>query len=165
MDEFPTVEVRSNITLFLYFDILPGYSVSLSLLGGMGMRIGLCVLLLGCVGLPGISSAEQSPRQWVRRVTLAASCAASAWDVQTTASAIGRGGRESNGLFADPLGRVRWGRMIGFKAGVCGAMLAGQELRLFGRHTRRKDDIWIGINSGVAARFTIASVKNRAVKP
>lgn len=129
------------------------------------MRIGLCVLLLGCVGLPGISSAQESPRKWVRRITLAASCATSAWDVQTTAAAIGRGGRESNGLFADPLGRVRWGRMIGFKAGVCGSMIASQELHLFGRRTPTADGIWIGINSGVAARFTIASVKNRAVKP
>jgi hypothetical protein len=129
------------------------------------MRIAVLVLGICCLG-PAMGQAQQKPLRFLRHVTLAASCAASAWDVQTTAAAIGRGGRESNGLFADPLGRPRWGRMIGFKAGLCGSLIAGQELNVFGRRqTRAKDEIWIGINTGLATRFTIASVKNRSVAP
>src|ERR1041385_9092771 len=99
------------------------------------MRLVVAVVALIWLGLPCVSHAEQRPKLWLRRVTLAASCAASAWDVQTTASAIGRGGRESSNMFTDPLGRVRWGRMIGFKVALCGGMAAAQEVKPFA-HTR-----------------------------
>ena len=129
---------------------------------GTRMRLVVAAFVLVCLGMPSISHAGQRPRVWLRRITLAASCAASAWDVQTTAGAIGRGGRESNGMFADPLGRPRWGRMVGFKVAMCGGMAAAQEWKpLTGKPV--KDDLWIGINTGLAARFTIASVRNRSV--
>ena len=129
------------------------------------MRIAICILVLGWLGLPGVAEAQTSRGKWLRRVTLAASCAASAWDIQTTAAAINRGGRESNGLFADPLGRPRWGRVISFKVGLCGGMIASQELNLWGRPTPLKDNLWIGINTGLTTRFTVASVRNRALAP
>lgn len=132
------------------------------------MRLILGIAALVCLGMPAVSLAEQRPRVWLRRATLAASCAASAWDVQTTASAIARGGRESNNMFTDPLGRVRWGRMIGFKAALCGGMAATQELkpfagaRLWGSQPV-KDNIWIGVNTGFTTRFLLASIRNRSV--
>jgi hypothetical protein len=127
------------------------------------MRFAVAAVVFACLGLPHVSHAQTRSRVWLRRATLAASCAASAWDVQTTAAAIGRGGHESNNMFSDPMGRVRWGRMVGFKAALCGGMAASQELRQFGGKRPIKDDVWIGVNTGVAARFTIASVKNRSV--
>jgi|SRR6478672_4897503 len=132
------------------------------------MRLSGIVVIAACLLLPSVSFGEQRPRVWLRRITLAASCAASAWDVQTTSSAIGRGGRESNNMFTDPLGQVRWGRMIGFKAVLCGGMAAVQEIkplangRLWGREAV-KDDLWIGINTGITARFVFSSIRNRSV--
>ena len=128
------------------------------------MRIAVWLFTFVLFGLPSISHAQQSGRTWVRRITLAAACAASAWDIQTTAAAVGRGGREGNGWFADPVGRPRWGRMIGFKAGLCGGLIVSQELRALGRSTPWKDHLWTGLNTGMAARFTFASLKNRSIR-
>ena len=125
------------------------------------MRLILTAAALLCLGLPSVAHAGQRPRVWLRRITLAASCAASAWDIQTTAGAIGRGGRESNNLFADSLGRVRWGRMIGFKAALCGGMAAAQEFKPLSKPI--KDDLWIGVNTGFTTRFVFASIRNRSV--
>jgi hypothetical protein len=132
------------------------------------MRLLAGMFSLVYLALPSVSWAEQRPRVWLRRITLAASCAASAWDIQTTAAAIGRGGRESNNMFTDPLGRVRWGRMVGLKVALCGGMAAGQEIKAFkGSQSSGsrsiKDDVWIGVNTGLAARFVFASVRNRSV--
>ena len=82
------------------------------------------LLLVVCLAHPALCEG----RHWVRRLTLAASCAASFWDVQTTRAAVARGGREANGFFADANGNPRWGRMIGVKAGLCGAMALVEEL-------------------------------------
>jgi len=132
------------------------------------MRLFALTFVLVCLGVPSVSHAQQKPRVWLRRVTLAAACAASAWDVQTTVSAIGRGGRESNNMFTDPLGRARWGRIIGFKAALCGGMAAAQEIKPLGSprvwgSSPVKDSVWTGINTGLAARFVFASVRNRSV--
>src|SRR5437870_5433364 len=107
------------------------------------MRLVVAAVVFAGLGLPNVAHAQQHPRVWLRRVTLAASCAASAWDVQTTAAAIGRGGHESNNMFSDPMGRVKWGRMVGLKVALCGGMAASQELRRFGRTRPIKDDVWI----------------------
>ena len=127
------------------------------------MRLFVIMMVLGWVGLPAVAAAEQRPRVWLRRITLAAACAASAWDVQSTAAAIGRGGVESNNMFTNPMGRVRWGRMLGIKVAVCGGMAAAQEIKTFGGSRPIKDDLWIGVNSGIAARFAFAAVRNRSV--
>jgi len=132
------------------------------------MRLLAGAFVLVGLALPSVSLAEQRPRVWLRRITLAASCAASAWDIQTTAAAIGRGGRESNNMFTNPLGRVRWGRMVGLKVALCGGMAAGQEFKAFngsrfGGSRPIKEDAWIGVNAGLAARFVFASVRNRSV--
>jgi len=131
------------------------------------MRLVVTLFVFVFLGVPSVSHAQR-PRIWLRRVTLAASCAASAWDVQTTASAIGRGARESNNMFTDPLGRARWGRMIGFKAAVCGGMAAAQEWKplaspRLGGSRPVKDDVWIGVNTGFTTRFVFASIRNRSV--
>lgn len=122
------------------------------------------VVLLGCacICLPSVGQA-QGGHALMRRLSLAASCAASFWDVQTTAAAVARGGRESNGLFADPQGRVRWGRMIGFKAGMCGMLAVAQESKLVRLKSPLKDYFWVGTNTGLAARFTISAIRNRSV--
>lgn len=97
-------------------------------------------------------------RPWVRRLTLAASCAASFWDVQTTRAAVARGAREANGLFAGPGGRPRWGRMIGFKAGLCVGTAVAQET-LF----RNGGVPWTALNTGVAGYFSAVALHNRGV--
>lgn len=99
-------------------------------------------------------------RHWVRRLTLAASCAASFWDVQTTRAAVARGAREANGFFADANGRPRWGRMVGVKAGLCGAMAVVEELGFRGR---RADLSFSAVNTGLAGYYTAVALHNRAV--
>jgi hypothetical protein len=94
---------------------------------------------------------------WLRRVTLAAACATSFWDLHTTSVGVSNGAREANPLFADPLGRPRWGRMIGFKAGTCAASALAEE-----HFTRQRpsDRFWIGVNTFTAGSFTAVAIRN-----
>ena len=127
------------------------------------MRTIVVLLAISYLYLPAAAQAQQGRPSWARRLTLAASCAASLWDLQTTAAAVSRGGRESNGLFTDPQGRARWGRMISIKAGMCGALAVAQESRRTGRSSRLKDNLWIGVNTGLTTRFMVSAIRNRSV--
>jgi hypothetical protein len=105
--------------------------------------------------------AQQAPRgRWLRRITAAAACAASYWDAHTTAIAVRNGAREVNPLFADPLGRPRWGRIIGFKAASCAASFAVQE-----HFTRRRSSnhFWTGINVATTGIFSTVAIRNLKV--
>ena len=129
----------------------------------MAMRnAAMAVTLVYLCTMPA-AQAQERGRSWMRRLTLVASCAASLWDVQTTAAAIGRGGRETNGFFTDAQGRAQLGRMIGFKVGLCGGMAVAQESKLAGRRSALKDSLWIGANTGLAARFTMSAIHNLGV--
>ena len=127
------------------------------------MRTVVVLLVSLYLCLPAGAQAQQGRQSWARRLTLAASCAASFWDVQTTAAAISRGGRESNGLFTDAVGRPRWGRMIGLKVGMCGMFAVAQESKLAGRSSRLKDNLWTGANTGITTRFIVSAIRNRSV--
>ena len=116
----------------------------------------LAVLLL--FGSPATSQETRRGRHpWLRRATLAAACAASFWDLQTTHAGAALGARESNPLFADPQGRPRWGRIVGFKAGACAASFVAEE-----RFSRGgpSDRFWVGINAATAATFSAIAVRN-----
>ena len=115
------------------------------------------------VCLCGAARAETKPETWLRRVTAAAACAASFWDLQTTSTGVRYGGREGNAFLADAQGRPRWGRMIGVKAGLCGGMLLAQELGV--RHVRKSTAsyAWTAMNAALAARFLSVSLQNRRV--
>ena len=99
-------------------------------------------------------------RHWLRRLTLAAACAASFWDAHATTVAVRAGARETNRLFADPQGRPRWGRILGFKAGACAASFVVQE-----RFDRRRnaDPFWTGINAATVGLFSTAAIRNLKV--
>ncbi|MGH7194281.1 MAG: hypothetical protein ACREJM_12240 [Candidatus Saccharimonadales bacterium] len=131
------------------------------------IRIGLVLAM--CIG--GLQAEDlvvrstepySSKRIWIRRVTLAASCAASlVFDTISTQRAVAAGGVESNGLLANSEGRPDWGRMIGMKAGLCGASLFMQESRTFGQWRGSKSDwTWTGINLGTASVYTWAGLHN-----
>ena len=96
-----------------------------------------------------------------RRATLAASCAATFWDYQTTAEGAGYGAKEGNRTFADANGRPRLKLLLTVKAGVCGLSALAQETHWFGRkRDRLMDPVWTGINTGLAERFAAAAVHN-----
>ena len=122
---------------------------------------GVVWALAAFLTLGSVSFAEGQRRHpWIRRVTLAAACAASFWDVQTTSVGIRNGAREANPLFADAQGRPRWGRIVGFKAGVCAASFVAEE------HFARQgpsDRFWIGVNTISAGSFGAIAVRNLKV--
>src|SRR5579872_1734580 len=102
-------------------------------------------------------------RVWVRRITLAAGCAASlGFDTFTTRRAVAAGALESNGLLSDSQGRPRWGRVIGIKAGVCAGSVFVQE-----RHSTWQsppsDWTFTGVNLGVTAGYTWAGFHNLSI--
>ena len=115
----------------------------------------LAVLL--AFGSPARSQENRGRHPWLRRVTLAAACAASFWDVQTTHAGVAQGAREANPLFADPQGHPRWGRLIGFKAGACAASFVAEER--FAR-SGLSDRFWVGVNSASAAGFSAIAIRN-----
>jgi hypothetical protein len=96
--------------------------------------------------------------RWLKRVTLAAACAASFWDAQTTALAVSRGAREVNGFLADSAGKPQWGRMIGVKAATCGGLVLVEE-KLLPRHEKS----WISLNVGLSAVYSGMAVHNLGV--
>ena len=101
-------------------------------------------------------------RVWARRITLAASCAASlAFDTLSTHRAVNAGAVEANGLFASPQGRPQWGRMIGVKAALCGTAAVVQETHLFRAwESPGADWTWTGINAGVTGLYSWAGWHN-----
>ena len=105
-------------------------------------------------------------RVWIRRVTLAAGCAASlAFDTITTRRATANGAIETNSLLAGSNGQPAWGRVIGFKVGSCAATALLQETHTFGTwKTPASDKTWTGINLGIAAEYTWAGFHNLNLK-
>jgi hypothetical protein len=99
---------------------------------------------------------------WLRRITLAAACGASFWDLQTTRQSVSHGAREANPLLADSQGRPRFGRIVGFKTGTCLASFVVEE-RL-ARHSP-SDRFWIGLNCATAGAFVGLSIHNLRVPP
>jgi hypothetical protein len=108
---------------------------------------------------------RSSKRTWIRRATLAASCAASLlFDSVSTQRATAAGGVERNGLFAGPQGNPQWGRIISVKAGLCGASAVLQETHVFGAwQSRNADWTWTGVNLATTSAYTWAGVHNLGV--
>jgi hypothetical protein len=119
--------------------------------------------LFVCLAAACSTAHAQGASHLLRRITLAASCAASFWDYQTTAEAARYGASEQNGLLADGNSRPRLGLILGVKAGVCAASAISQETRLFGRKTGFTEMLWTGMNTSLAARFTATSLHNLSV--
>jgi hypothetical protein len=124
-------------------------------------RLLVAVMALMCVN--GVLQAESSRTSWLRRLTLAASCAASFWDLSTTRTASVRGALESNRYLADSRGNPQWSRIIGIKVGLCAGTGVMQELLQRRRPSNAQAYAWIATNSGVAAAFSAAAVHNRHV--
>jgi hypothetical protein len=126
-------------------------------------RVIYLVLLAVIVTVPGFAEERASKRRlWLRRLTLAGSCAASFWDMRSTQSAVAGGAAEANRLFADSSGRSRMGRMFGFKLGTCAGMAIAQETSLFGKRDAANTG-WIAANTAMAATFSAISVHNRTI--
>ena len=98
----------------------------------------------------------------LRRATLAASCAASLWDYQTTVAGARYGAVEQNGLLAGSNGRPRLGLMLGMKVGFCGAAIAMQELRPNKRGRLSNVVATVG-NAASATRYLLISLSNISV--
>lgn len=111
------------------------------------------------ISIPTAQNAQASPK-WLRRVTGAAACAASMVDLGTTKYAISSGGRERNPLLSDPGGSPRYGRMIGFKVGVCAGNLVIQE---FLPTKGKLQGVATGINLGMTGAFAGAAIHNKGV--
>lgn len=118
---------------------------------------------------PALSAEElraKPKRVWIRRVTLAAGCAASiAFDSWSTRRVIAAGGVEQNGLLANAQGAPRWGRIAGMKAGFCGTSLLMQETHLFGARVGawegpKSDLTWTGVNAATAGIYTVVGFHN-----
>ncbi|HLH40644.1 MAG TPA: hypothetical protein VKX39_15950 [Bryobacteraceae bacterium] len=127
----------------------------------------LSILLLAasCVSAANVIDSEhpRTPRRiWVRRLTLAAGCAASlAFDTWSTQRAVSAGALEANRLFANPQGQPQWTRMISIKAGVCGASAILQETHLFRTwESPAADWTWTGVNAGAAGLYSWTSWHN-----
>ena len=133
----------------------------------------LCIALLAACSGSAISAANlldsehpRTPKRvWVRRLTLAAGCAASlVFDTVTTRRAANAGAVETNGLFANSQGQPQWGRMIGIKAALCGASAVLQETHIFRAwQSPAADWTWTGINAGTAAVYSWAGWHNLQV--
>ncbi|MEO8026901.1 MAG: hypothetical protein ABI823_10520 [Bryobacteraceae bacterium] len=100
--------------------------------------------------------------RWLRRATLAASCATSiVLDTWSTRSVHAAGGVETNGLFRSPGGEPNWGRIIGFKMGACAAGIVLQETSLI-RRRETATSAWtaIGVNSIHSAIYSATTIHN-----
>lgn len=106
-----------------------------------------------------------SRRVWIRRITLAAGCAASlALDSWSTHRALEAGGVESNPLLQNSQGQTNWGRMFALKAAGCGSMAVLEETGTF--HAWRSpnaDWTWTGINAATIAGYTAVAVHNLGI--
>jgi hypothetical protein len=122
----------------------------------------LAVVCLAALCPDGAHAEE--PGRAMRRITLAASCAASFWDYGTTAVAARYGATERNALMADSNGHPRLGLLLGVKAGICAATAVLQEAHVFGRKRDRfTNTLWTSINGSLAARFAGTAVHNLTV--
>ena len=127
----------------------------------------LCLVLLLAAGSQAADlaghTADHPPtpkRVWIRRVSMAAACAASlGFDAYTTHRAVSAGAVETNALLADSQGHPQWGRMIGIKAGMCAASAFAQEWHSSGR-SPRSDWTFTAVNSGVTAGYTAVGLHN-----
>jgi hypothetical protein len=107
-----------------------------------------------------LAAEHKGHHPWLRRLTLAAACAASFWDVQTTRDGIAAGGQEDNPLFSGPQGRPRWGRIVGFKAGTCAASWIAEE---HFANRGSSDRFWIGVNTVSAGSLAGVALHNLRV--
>ncbi len=130
----------------------------------------LCIGLLLALSSSALPAADLLEREhprtlkrvWIRRATLVAGCAASlVFDTLSTRRAINAGAVESNGLFANPQGGPQWGRVIGTKAGLCGATAILEETHLFHAWKNPNADwTWTGANLATAAIYTWTGFHN-----
>jgi hypothetical protein len=118
----------------------------------------ICLVL--ALLLPALHAEDLRVRHehvWIRRVTLATGCAASiAFDSWSTHRVAAAGGVEQNGLLSNSQGAPQWGRIIGMKAGFCGASLLMQETHLFGA----SDWTWTGLNAATTGIYTWVGFHN-----
>ncbi len=129
----------------------------------LGLLIALSMGALGAQNfIESAPKQHSSKTKWIRRATLIAACGANlAFDTLSTRRAVANGAIESNGLLAGSNGSVSWGRVIGFKAGVCGASTILQETHLFGQFNSPKADwTWTIGNLGTASIYTWAGFHN-----
>lgn len=120
------------------------------------MRYVWVAALLVC--LSESAPAQKRGHPWIRRITLAASCAASFWDLQTTRAAVSQGAFEGNRFLANADGSPRWGRIIGLKAGLCGGMVLTEVLV-----GRKHETASIAVNSALAGLYSAAAIHNYQV--
>lgn len=98
----------------------------------------------------------------IRRATLVAGCAASLiFDTLTTRRAINAGAIESTGIFANAQGHPQWGRMIGIKAGFCGATAILEETHVFHAWKNPNADwTWTAVNAATASVYAATGLHN-----
>jgi hypothetical protein len=121
----------------------------------------LCALLLAVCLNTGAQELGDHRGPLVRRLSLAASCATSLWDFQTTAAGAARGMREGNGLLSGANGKPRLGLMFGVKAALCGASFVVEEKNLLGEvNPRVADSVWTAMNTMLATHFARTAVNN-----
>ncbi len=108
---------------------------------------------------------HSSKRKLIRRLTLVAACAGSlAFDTLTTRRAVGAGAVEGNALLAGAQGNPAWGRVIGIKAGFCGAAALLEETQTFKmRRSPNSDWSWTAVNAGTASIYTWTGFHNLSV--
>ncbi|MEO7143288.1 MAG: hypothetical protein ABI165_07255 [Bryobacteraceae bacterium] len=123
-------------------------------------------LLLVC---PCASVAGEHPspakRIWIRRATLAASCAASMiFDTYSTRAAVSAGAVEGNALIASPEGRPRWALTFGLKAAVCaGSAVLQESARFRPPGAEISPWTWTAINTASTAGYTWLGFHNLAL--
>lgn len=149
---------------------VPGFHMRTLPADKPGVRL-ICFGLLLALAVPALHAqdfVERAPKQtWskrklVRRLTLAAACAGSlAFDTLTTRRAMAAGAVEANGLLAGAQGNPAWGRLIGAKAGFCGAVAVIEETHTFGLwNTPKSDWSWTAVNAGTAGYYTWVGFHN-----
>jgi hypothetical protein len=114
-------------------------------------------LLVLC--LCGSAYPESGGHPWLRRALVAASCAASVWDAQSTNEAVSRGAREGNGFLADASGRPLWGRIAAVKGGLCAGSVLGE---IF--WGRKHETLGMAVNGTLTGAFAAAAIHNLRVR-
>src|ERR1700692_1649429 len=116
------------------------------------MNIKRSPLLIVLLVFPG--TAPAAPKfKWLRRVTLAAACAASAADGATTYEGKLAGFRENNLLLRAADGTPAMGRVIGLKVALCGLSIWREER---GKHVA----LYTIVNAGTALGFGVVAKRN-----
>lgn len=118
------------------------------------MKKAFIVLLLLAV------PADPAMLPWLRRLSLAGSCAVSFFgDYASTREAAKLHAREANPFLRGHDGGPNLPLVFGLKAGGCAASAFIQELS----HSPKVDGIFIGANVATAGVFTWATIHNRQV--